>query len=403
MGNPAVSVIIPLYNAEQYIGECLVSLLAQTFQDFEIIVVDDCSTDNSPAVVESYASKFGGRMTLAYMEENHGNAGLPRNKGLSLARGEYIQLLDNDDVLTKTALEELYTLAEDYDADVVYCEKYYMSEGRGDDFVKNVHPADSRIQKPPFVDAPTFETDDLSERVQEILHGRFWVTPWSKFVRRDLITRNEIFFPHCMISEDDVWTYGLVCHAKKFLRVPNMTYIRRMRESSVVGTQRTPQQTLNFWLNPVLFGLKSLDDILSRKKFFQENPQQRYAVLERFANGKFSLAMRAVEKFSSTEICDMIKAEYGARFGEYSVLIPLLCTLLGQDRKKLRANTNKLKQLDTLKKSEAAGKKRIAELETAATEFDALKKSAVADKKRIAELERELKMLKSYMNVLRGD
>lgn len=379
MGNPAVSVIIPLYNAEQYIGECLVSLLAQTLQDFEVIVVDDCSTDNSVAIVESYASKFGGRMTLAYMKENHGNAGLPRNKGLSLARGEYIQLLDNDDVLTKTALEELYTLAKDFDADVVYCEKYYMSEGRGDDFVKNVHPADSRIQKPPFVDAPTFETDDLSERVQEILDGRFWVTAWNKFVKRDLITEHGISFPYICPSEDDIWTYGLVCHAKKFLRVPNMIYIRRMRENSTMGTQRTPQQTLNFWLNPVLFGLKTLDDILSRHEFFQENPQQRYAVLERFANGKFGLAMRDIGKLSSTEIYNTIKSEYGARFGEYSVLIPLLCTLLGLDRKKLRDNTNKLKQLDALKKSEAAGKKRIAELE------------------------RELKMLKSYMNVLRGD
>ena len=158
-----------------------------------------------------------------------------------------------------------------------------------------------------------------------------------------------------------------------------MTYIRRMRESSVMSTQRTPQQTLNFWLNPVLFGLKTLDDILSRHEFFQENPQQRYAVLERFANGKFGLAMRDIGKLSSTEIYNTIKSEYGARFGEYSVLIPLLCTLLGLDRKKLRDNTNKLKQLDALKKSEAAGKKRIAELE------------------------RELKMLKSYMNVLRGD
>ena len=158
-----------------------------------------------------------------------------------------------------------------------------------------------------------------------------------------------------------------------------MTYIRRMRESSVMSTQRTPQQTLNFWLNPVLFGLKTLDDILSRHEFFQENPQQRYAVLERFANGKFGLAMKGVEKFSPTEIYNTIKAEYGARFGEYSVLIPMLCTLLGLDRKKLRANTNKLKQLDTLKKSEAAGKKRIAELET------------------------ELKILKSYVSVLRGE
>jgi len=61
---PAVSVVIPMYNAEEYVGECLNSLLAQTFQNFEVIVVDDCSTDSSPAIVESYTEKFGGRLKL---------------------------------------------------------------------------------------------------------------------------------------------------------------------------------------------------------------------------------------------------------------------------------------------------------------------------------------------------
>lgn len=185
----AVSVIIPMYNAEKYIGECLDSLLAQTFQNFEVIIVDDCSTDNSVAIVESYAPKFNGRLTLAHMEKNTGGCALPRNKGFSFSHGEYIQFVDSDDTLTKTALEEMYSLAKDYDADVVYCERYYMSTGVGEEFVKNVHIADRSIQRPPFVDKPTFETKDLSERVKKILNGNFWVTAWVKFIRRDVIAR----------------------------------------------------------------------------------------------------------------------------------------------------------------------------------------------------------------------
>ncbi|MCR5833692.1 MAG: glycosyltransferase family 2 protein [Selenomonadaceae bacterium] len=85
-----VSVIIPLYNVEKYIGEALDSLLAQTFKNFEVIVVDDCSTDSSCAIVENYKEKFNGRLTLFHMEENTGSGAMPRNKGLYLSRGEYV-------------------------------------------------------------------------------------------------------------------------------------------------------------------------------------------------------------------------------------------------------------------------------------------------------------------------
>ena len=71
---PAISVIIPMYNAEKYIGECLESVLAQTFQDFEVIVVDDCSTDKSVEIVQSYAVKFNGRLKLTRAEEDMSRA-----------------------------------------------------------------------------------------------------------------------------------------------------------------------------------------------------------------------------------------------------------------------------------------------------------------------------------------
>ena len=116
---PAISVIIPLYNAERYIGETLDSLLAQTFQDFELIVVDDCSTDSSCAVVENYAERFGGRLKLTRTIKNTGSGTEPRNLGLTLSRGEYVYFMDNDDAVTPTALDELYALAKKFDADAL--------------------------------------------------------------------------------------------------------------------------------------------------------------------------------------------------------------------------------------------------------------------------------------------
>lgn len=357
---PAISVIIPLYNAEKYLKECLNSLLAQTFQDFELIIVDDCSTDKSCDIVNKYMPQFDGRLKLYHTEKNSGSGAIARNIGFSYSRGEYIYNMDNDDMLTKTALEELYTLAKEYDADVVYCEKYYMSSGVGKDFIKNIHLADKKIQKPPFVDIPTFEPDDLSERLQEVLDNRFWVAPWLKLIRRDLLDKNKLFFPALSIGDDDIWTYALIFMAKRFLRVPNMVYVRRMREDSISGKKNTFQQTVKLWLNPVLLGLKELDNFMGNVQFFQENPQQRYAILEKFFQGKLRLCFLNAGQISPNEVYETIKNEFGKHFNENDVVISALCTHISKQHKSLATKDKKIENVDEVTRK---AKLRIAEQE----------------------------------------
>ena len=329
-----VSVIIPLYNAEKYIGECLDSLLDQTFQNFEVIVVDDCSTDNGPVIVGSYKEKFDGRLTLTKTEENSGGGGLPRNKGITLSRGEYIQFLDADDMLTKTALEEMYTLAKDYNADVVNCEKFYHVDDDG----TNIRA--KSYQEGKFVSKPTFESEDLKKRVQNIIDDRYLTTTCNKFVRRDLITENEIFFPSLKTSEDNIWTQGLIFYGKKFLRVPNVVYIYRQSEGSSQRAKRTPQQHINFWLNPVLLGLKSLDNLMSRHEFFKANPSLRFALLKKFIDKRFRFTKISAQQLSEHVIYTAIKEEFGEKLGDYDVLIPALCSAL-YDEKKTNDNNAK--------------------------------------------------------------
>lgn len=97
----------------------------------------------------------------------------------------------------------------------------------------------------------------MKKRVEGIVNDRYLTVPWNKFVKRILIMENEIFFPAVKISEDNIWTQGLLFYAKNFLRVPDLVYIQRMSANSVMRLGRTPQQEINFWLNPVLLGLKS--------------------------------------------------------------------------------------------------------------------------------------------------
>ena len=337
---PAVSVIIPLYNAEKYIGECLDSLFVQTFQDFELIIVDDCSTDSSCKIVESYMPRFNGRLKLYHTEKNFGSGAIARNVGLSHAVGEYVFNMDNDDMITKTALEEMYTFAKEYDADVVYCEKYYEANDRG----KNI-----RIkvwQTGDLVDKPTLETEDLRKRVQSIIDDRYWVVPWSKMVRRKFVVDNEIFFPPLNISDDNIWNQGLVFYSKTFLRVPNTVYIYRLTPSSIMRVKKSPEVLLKFWLRPVLLGLKALDNLMSKHEFFKTNPDCRYAILKKFVNVRFKGISGSISRLSEDVVYKILQDEFGKNFGEYDVLISALCTNICDQNNTLRENTKKIQTAD---------------------------------------------------------
>ena len=334
---PLISVIIPLYNAEKYISECLDSLLAQTFQNFELILVDDCSTDSSCGIVESYIPKFNGRLKLYHMEENTGSGALPRNKGLLLSSGEYIYNMDNDDMLTKTALEELYSLAKGYDADVVYCEKFYEVDSNGSNKKIQCH------QKGNVVEEPTLEDDDLKARVQSIIDDRYYVVPWLKLIRRNLLIEHDIIFPALKISDDNIWHQGIVFYAKRILRVPNIVYIYRLTETSIMRTTKTPQVRMNFWIDPILRGLKYLDKLMSGHEFFKENPSYRYLVLKKFISVRFIRILSSSRELTDDVVYDTIKDEFGKYFGEHDVLISCLCTYICEQNKAM-AETKKESQ-----------------------------------------------------------
>lgn len=349
--NLAVSIVIPLYNAEKYIGECLDSILNQTFRNFEVIIVDDCSTDSSPAIVESYREKFDGRLALYHMKKNSGCGALPRNKGIILSRGEYIFSMDNDDLIISTALEELYGLAKDYDADVVYCEKHYELDERLRSFQL------VSWQKDNFINKPELESYSLSECIQRIKNGMFNGPPWRKLVKRDLMIENEIFFPD-IIRDDDIWTWNLVFHSKRFLRVPNVVYIWRSVKDSITRVKRTPFQEINFWLNPVILGVKSLDKVMSKIKFFNENPQYHYEMLSFFIEISFSILDNDKFALPPFAVYETIKQKFGENLGEHDVLIPALCTMiLNNQQKNSTANQEEVNQFV------AQAQARIAELE----------------------------------------
>lgn len=117
--NPLISVIVPVYNVENYMRQCIDSLLKQTLPNIEIILVDDGATDKSPEICDEYAKEHS---NIRVIHKLNGGLGSARNEGMKIARGKYIGFVDSDDYVSKKMYETLWNLAETNDADCAYCE-----------------------------------------------------------------------------------------------------------------------------------------------------------------------------------------------------------------------------------------------------------------------------------------
>ena len=327
--NPLVSVIIPMFNSEKFISQTLESLLYQTMTDFEVIIVDDCSTDNGVEVAKSFAEKFadlGAKLTVINLPKNTGTPGLPRNVGIQSARGKYIAFLDSDDLFTKTALEELSTLAEKYSSDVVKLQSnFILWEGKRrliDDplmtnFEELTNPENftqvSRSEEP--LKEPAWDSEDIGERVKKWFSSppdEFWSNCLS-FWRRDLLVENKISFSEMPTCEDAPFTFEAFCLAKKILHAPNCVYIVRSRENSISRDRRnvTLEYHLHKRISAMRIGFEEFERIMSKIPFFADHPDYRYSMLAWFTDYRLSLMKNNTYKnYPLQEVNDLVKREF---------------------------------------------------------------------------------------------
>ena len=306
---PAISVIIPMYNVEKYIGECLDSILAQTFGDFEVIVVDDCSTDKSREVVESYIPKFSGRLQLVKSEKNSGGCvGQPRNVAINLSRGKYLFFMDSDDAIVDNMFEELYAVAEKFQADVVHCEKYYQAPGETaitDKKFLNPH-SDEQVE---FVKEPTVVTDSLGKRIKDFGERRYIGYPWNRLISRQLIAENDIRFPLVRCGDDHIFSLYVLCVAKKIVRVPTPYYVWRKRTDSVTWEQLPVDKLFHRWCDSLFRGAQQIDEFMDRFEFFRNNPTCKYWVFESLAQLHTSKTIPAYSKISAPSLDGIVRRE----------------------------------------------------------------------------------------------
>ncbi|MFZ5968923.1 MAG: glycosyltransferase family 2 protein [Bacillota bacterium] len=215
-----VSVIIPLYNVEKYVEWCLLSFENQNYKDFEIIVVNDGSKDNSATVVEDYINRSQMKIKLIHQE----NAGVSaaRNKGIENAAGQYICFVDSDDMVAPNYLGDMIDSLEKSNCEIVIC---------GVKYIKEVSDSNLVVYK----EYPIEKMDSYHALVKFLYRD---ITPgiWTLMTKREIIERNKLHFAEgYRYSEDIEMIFKMFGHSQNIVYLRNELYLYRIRDTSVMS------------------------------------------------------------------------------------------------------------------------------------------------------------------------
>lgn len=275
---PEISVIVPLYNAKKYIKEAIDSVLNQTFQDFEVIIVDDCSTDGSWQL----CSKLYGdndKIRL-YRHEQNKTAGGARNTGLEHAEGKYIAFLDSDDLYMPEALATMHKAAEEHGAEVVHSPGCLIPQGDQE----HVAAADAFrtiiFDDMPASDKPVLINEDKAYRVELWARRKLYGTIWNKLFRRDFLDRHHIRFEENLVpGQDAIFLFRCVFYARKYLWIPDIFYIYRRPAASVTRKKRDAR-FIAMQAKNIAAKIKALETYMADIPWFSDKSEMQDKVRE---------------------------------------------------------------------------------------------------------------------------
>ena len=227
------SIIVPVYKVEDYLRECVESLLAQSYQNVEIILVDDGSPDNCPQICDEYAAKD---QRVKVIHKTNGGLSDSRNAGIKAATGDYVAFVDSDDYWEGDHLSAIAAVLDnDKSIDTVILNNRLYFDDTGKFFSK-----------------PILEDVGITENPGETLRNliekyRQGSSAWLRIVRRSLLVENEIYFEKGLLGEDSDWFVHLSLHVKKYFQYKPYVYIyRQNRKGSITATIKRKNITDQF-------------------------------------------------------------------------------------------------------------------------------------------------------------
>ena len=217
--SPLISVVIPVYKVETFLPDCLNSLCQQTYQNLEIICVNDGSPDNSLAILADYAARD---QRIKVLNKENGGQSTARNMGLKNAQGKYVFFLDSDDWLSRDCLGELVQKAEETGADLTCIDRITVW-----------HNPD-KIEKEPMIAGLKPGIHPVDNHVVK----QMWVVPWGKLFRRRQLEDMDAKFPEGYIYEDEFLHYYVMTQLRTVAVCDKGTVYYRIRENSTMNTGR---------------------------------------------------------------------------------------------------------------------------------------------------------------------
>lgn len=244
-GTPKVSLIIPAYNAEDYIARSIDTVLAQSFSDFEIIIVDDGSMDGTSEIIDWYASQYDN--IVAIHQENSGVAAA-RNTGIERARGDYIGFMDSDDMLHPELMERMFRSAEKNDCDIVITSVYKITNNGYEKFIQY-----------PMKENVAVITKDFLKMLCAIGWG-YTAVVWNKLYRSSLVKPRPFPVLKC---DDSAWTPYILSHANRICYLNGFLYEydRIIRNSTLIDEWCSESKEDRFmtYKNLTMFYLENAD------------------------------------------------------------------------------------------------------------------------------------------------
>jgi len=216
-----ISVIIPVYNLEKYIKNCVNMFLNQTYQDFELIIVNDGSKDKSLDILKTFNDS---RIQIFNIEKS--NAGCARNFGFDKANGKWIIFFDGDDICKKTFLQKMVKKAEEFDTDITIC--------ASNEYVEKKQKF-SNHRTSHLLETIDNDFQNCAKSLHEIGNNILleFAEPWNKIYKKEFLTLNNIKFPNLPNSEDLPFACEVIFKAQKISFVKEILVSRRIRKSSI--------------------------------------------------------------------------------------------------------------------------------------------------------------------------
>lgn len=289
-----VSVVIPVFNAQKYIEQCLDSLLSQTLKEIQIICVDDGSEDDSVKMIARYAAKDN-RIQLVRQENSY--AGAARNNGLAHADGEYVMFLDADDFFEKDMLKEMYEKAKADNAQVCLCSGKAYDEQTGEyTYLKHYLNMAYMPKETPF------SSYDIKGRIFNAVSP----CPWTKMFEKSYILENGFKFQTTKKTNDLFFVYSALACAD------SITYINKAFINYRVGNTQSLQGNTGAVSTDFYIALSALQDFLKKRKLYKDFEQS-------FANRALSTCLyefdKTVEKEKFFSLTEKLKTVYFYKLG----------------------------------------------------------------------------------------